>query len=263
MKLEGSLAVYPLRELLEMILYSSVTGALVISGKYNEGTVFFDNGQPYHATLGSLTGLDAVAILCEERDASFSFVDDSRSIGSSLWGDALDLIDRVEKLSLRWGLIRPTLQSVRAIPRFTAPLEELRPQLGNDYQELYAAINGRLSLDVLARSIHWDLIAVCEIVAQLVKRGLVGLEAPSNTPGLIVTYASSANKQKPTLLDRLMATIPATALEPEIPEPPPPPPAAAPVAPPAAAAAPPPPQTAEDAQSEAVLRILRQSGRGN
>lgn len=258
MKLEGSLTVYPLRELLEMILYSSVTGALHIYNSQHEGAIFFENGQPYHAAMRSLVGMDAIVISAEDPTAQFAFTDARRIETISLWGDPLELIEQFDKLALRWSHIRPTIQNVWMIPRLLITLEQVQSHLSKEYQDLCATINGRLSIEALSRALHWELLPLCEVVAQLTKRGVIALDPPTELPGVQVVRTPTNQRQKQTLLDRLMATLPDT-LEPELPTHPTLPPSPTADATPAPLTPPADPQKADDPQAEAILRILRRS----
>ncbi len=74
MKLEGTLALFPLSELIAMVAYSSVTGALSIRGSGETGTLYFRDGLLYHARWGSLEGTPALAALLELQQAYFAFV---------------------------------------------------------------------------------------------------------------------------------------------------------------------------------------------
>ena len=76
LKLEGTLALFPLSELIAMVAYSSVTGALSIRGSSDPGMLYFRDGLLYHARWGSMEGAPALAALLELRQAHFSFVSD-------------------------------------------------------------------------------------------------------------------------------------------------------------------------------------------
>src|SRR4051812_38330702 len=86
-QLDGNLDKFPLRELIEMVVYSSVTGVLELRTGTDIGRIFFRDGQPYHASAGELAGLNAVAVLFEERDSPFRFVADLVSDQATLWLD--------------------------------------------------------------------------------------------------------------------------------------------------------------------------------
>jgi hypothetical protein len=70
-QLDGTLEKFPLRELIEMVVYSSVTGVLELAVGDGIGRLFFRDGRPYHAVAGEQVGADAVAAMFEERDAPF------------------------------------------------------------------------------------------------------------------------------------------------------------------------------------------------
>src|SRR5215210_7103856 len=86
-QLDGNLDKFPLRELIEMVVYSSVTGVLELRTGTDIGRIFFRDGQPYHASAGELVGLEAVAALFEERDSPFRFVADQITNAGTLWLD--------------------------------------------------------------------------------------------------------------------------------------------------------------------------------
>ena len=60
MQLDGNLDKFPLRELIEMVVYSSVTGVLELRAGGDIGRLFFRDGQPYHASAGERVGIGAV-----------------------------------------------------------------------------------------------------------------------------------------------------------------------------------------------------------
>ena len=74
MQLDGTLDKFPLRELIEMIVYSSVTGVLETHAGHDVGRIFFRDGRPYHAVAGEWRGVDAIGAMFEERSAPFRFV---------------------------------------------------------------------------------------------------------------------------------------------------------------------------------------------
>lgn len=86
MKLEGTLALFPLSELIAMVAYSSVTGALSIRGSSDPGILYFRDGRLYHARWGSMEGSSALTALLELRQAHFSFVSDITIESETLQG---------------------------------------------------------------------------------------------------------------------------------------------------------------------------------
>ena len=65
-QLDGNLNKFPLRELIEMVVYSSVTGVLELRAGADIGQIFFRDGQPYHAVAGQRAGMDAIAAMFED-----------------------------------------------------------------------------------------------------------------------------------------------------------------------------------------------------
>lgn len=116
MQLEGTLDKFPLRELIEMVIYSSVTGVLELRVGAEIGRLFFRDGRPYHALSGERAGIDAVTAMFEERDAPFRFVADRDSAEMTLWMDPWEMLDRGEAQALKWAAVRQHIASVDCVP---------------------------------------------------------------------------------------------------------------------------------------------------
>jgi hypothetical protein len=96
MQLEGSLEQFPLRELIEMAVYSSVSGVLEVQVGPDAGRIFFRDGLPQHAELSGLHGVDAIGRMFAERNAPFRFVADSTPVTPTLWMDPWEIIELAE-----------------------------------------------------------------------------------------------------------------------------------------------------------------------
>src|SRR4051794_35828031 len=72
-ELEGTLDLFSLRELIEMSVYSSVTGVLKLASEGGQGQIFFRDGVAYHCAYCSTSGEAALVTLFEEQQASFVF----------------------------------------------------------------------------------------------------------------------------------------------------------------------------------------------
>ncbi len=209
MKLEGTIEQFPLRELIEMVFYSSVTGVISIYGARGCGQIFFRDGQPYHADYGDLNGLAAVGAMFEELSAKFSFVSDTTCDDETLWGDPLDLVDQAERLAARWRVLRPHITSLAMVPRRLFSPEAVHYRVDPAHWSYFLAIDGQHTLEELATLLNCEPIDLCEAVVQLCKDGLIELRRSS----VIVPKAEGPPATVPLsnhggLFDRLLGALP-------------------------------------------------------
>jgi hypothetical protein len=71
MAVEGNLEDISLTSLVQVICLEQRKGALVLKRRGEEGTLFFENGEVVHATVGSLAGEEAVYQLLRWTDGTF------------------------------------------------------------------------------------------------------------------------------------------------------------------------------------------------
>lgn len=233
MKLEGAISTFPLRELIDMIVYSSVTGVLNIYAADLTGHLYFRDGHLYHVDAGAADeGIDALAVLLERPQANFAFVSDPTIDRETLWGDHEQHLRIAERLAARWGQIRLQVPHLQLIPVLLVPLDQVQRTVYPAHLPLLELIDSRHTLLELARQVNWAPIEVAEAVAQCIEQRQVELRS--------VEYAERGRadahaEEKPSsgLFDRMRRqTGPVRRVEPE-----------APLAPPSA--------------DEFVLRVLR------
>lgn len=237
-KLEGSLATFPLRELIDMVTFSSVTGVLNIYESGKAGHLFFRDGALYHAERGAARGIDALAELLAVDEAFFSFVSDIVAEDESLWGAPHYFLQSAERAANRWRQIRPYVPDLERTPRLLVAPEWIERHVNPAHHPLLALVDGRLTLRDIAARLSWAAIDVAEIAAQLLLDGVIELTSASPEPPDPAPPARQSG-----LFDRLLASDTAS-------------PASPPKAPPPADPRPRSHQSVEDS----ILRLLRGSG---
>lgn len=169
MKLEGTISTFPLRELIDMIVYSSVTGVLNIYAADLSGHLYFREGHLYHVDAGTAEGVDALAMLLERPQAGFAFVSDPKVDRETLWGDHEQHLRIAERLAARWERIRAQVPHLQLLVRLLEPLEQVQRAVHPAQLPLVALIDGTRTLLDLARDLAWAPIEVAESVVQLVE----------------------------------------------------------------------------------------------
>lgn len=224
MKLEGSLTVFPLRELIEMVMYSSVTGVLEVHTNNGPGRLFFDDGRPYHAVFSTQNGVEATRQLFLDPQAGFLFVADVIADDETLWVDPLELLDGCETNAQRVLATRHAIPNTQWVPT-TVQSRTTQVSLAEDEWRLLSVIDGQRSVDDIAVELFCDLADVCESLLHMIERGLVQLLPPEqpddeNRPlarAVAEHPATFSNLPVPAprrrLLDRLLDSLPQTLHE--------------------------------------------------
>ena len=204
MQLDGTLDKFPLRELIEMVIYSSVTGVLKLRIGAGEGQIFFRDGRPYHAVAGDLTGVDAVGAMFEQRGAPFRFVADQTSDETTLWIDPWDMMDHAQVLAERWTFVRRRLPSVDHVPELVGTPAKDQIQISETAWPVLAAANSQRSIREIAEHQNLVLLDACLAVAALIDQRLVRLlppnasAQPAGRTSLFAPKAAAAAEPAPT-----------------------------------------------------------------
>jgi hypothetical protein len=185
-KLEGSLDTFPLRELIDMVVYSSVTGVLNIFGPGEAGRLYFRDSVLYHAERGAADGLQALGELFEIGNGSFSFVSKATSPSESLSGSLDSNLFTAERMAARWRQIRPYVPSLDYIPNLLLSPEVAIRRVNVAHTQLLHAIDGRSNLRALAAATGWAQVDVAEAIVQMILDGFVEIrtaQAPAKADG--------------------------------------------------------------------------------
>jgi Domain of unknown function (DUF4388) len=177
-QLEGTLDKFPLRELIEMVTYSSVTGVLEVRIESEIGQIFFRDGRPYHAVASQLTGIDATSAMFEERDAPFRFVADQESAESTLWQDSWEIIERSEEQARKWLSVRERIPSIECVPALREAPAIGQVQISEMAWPVLAAIDGQRTVQQIAEHLNLVVLDCCLALVFLIDRGLITLQPP-------------------------------------------------------------------------------------
>jgi hypothetical protein len=180
-QLEGSLEQFPLRELIEMAVYSSVSGVLEVQVGPDAGRIFFRDGLPQHAELSGLHGVDAIGRMFAERNAPFRFVADSTPVTPTLWMDPWEIIELAEHQARTWIMVRDYVPVPQMIPILRVPGPTAASLAGEETRPLLAAIDGRRTILDIAHDLSIAPIDVCIGIASLVQQHIITLAAPQQS----------------------------------------------------------------------------------
>jgi hypothetical protein len=174
-KLEGTLDTFPLRELIDMVIYSSVIGVLQIEGPGEAGRLFFRDSVLYHAERGAARGVEALGQLFELSSGSFSFMSKVASAEESLAGPVSAHLEQAERLGVRWRQIRRYIPTLELFPQVFGSRDTAIRRVSPLHYPLLEGIDGVASLRELAARCGWDEIDVAEAAAQMSLDGVIDL----------------------------------------------------------------------------------------
>jgi hypothetical protein len=210
-QLEGSLDQFPLRELIEMAVYSSVSGVLEVQVGPDAGRIFFRDGLPQHAELSGLHGVDAIGRMFAERNARFRFVADSTPVTPTLWMDPWEIIELAEHQAQTWSTVRDYVPVPQMVPILQNPRSAAASLAGEDIRPLLAAIDGRRTILDIAHDLSIAPIDVCVDIARLVQQRIITLAAPQQS----TTEAAEAPIREVEKRDGFFERLIARAIEEE------------------------------------------------
>jgi uncharacterized protein DUF4388 len=183
LQLKGTLDQFPLRELIEMIVYSSVTGVLELRLGDQVGGLFFYDGRPYHAAASGETGLDAVGRLFEMPSAMFQFIAGHTVTNETLWLDPWEMIERAERQAVQWQRVRPHIPSVAWVPALRSNTGAEHIHINESTWPVLAAVDGQRSVAAIADNIGLTPLDVCVALVSLLDQKLIAIKPPR--PGLL------------------------------------------------------------------------------
>jgi uncharacterized protein DUF4388 len=176
-QLDGTLEKFPLRELIEMVIYSSVIGVLELRIGNNVGQIFFRDGQPYHAVIGDRVGMEAVYVMFEEVDAPFRFVSDIESPSSTLWLDPWEMIERGAEQARLWSGVRQRIASVDHVPALVGNTTR-GVHIDETVWPVLAAVDSERSIREIADYLNWMPLDTCIALAKLLDQEIITLLHP-------------------------------------------------------------------------------------
>jgi hypothetical protein len=172
-QLDGTLSKFPLRELIEMIVYSSVAGVLELRVGDEVGQLFFNDGRPYHAVVGESTGFDAVCRMFEVRDAMFRFVAGPVASEENLWLDPWEMIERAHRQAELWASVRPRIPNLAWVPALRTATGADHIHINEATWPVLAAVDGRRSVADIADDLGFTPLDVCVALVNLLDQGLI------------------------------------------------------------------------------------------
>ena len=168
MILEGDIGAFPLREILELMVFSSVTGALEIESPQGIGRVYVAEGTIYHATYQGEIGTPAVWALFELNKGPFRFIAGEQEAQRTISEQVSRLADEGEYRAQLWRPVRPYIPSLDMIPVLDTPSRPDEVRIDEETWSVMAMINGERSVRQIAHEMTVEALDICNVLIQLI-----------------------------------------------------------------------------------------------
>jgi hypothetical protein len=190
----GTLGLFSLVDLVQLLASASRTGRLGIRHPLGSAKVYFERGRVVHVEFGDREGADAAFALFADERGTFEFVSGlpapRRSVEQSTESLVLDALRLLDEARRDEAPIVPGLDR-SAVP-YTPEDAVAGVSLGATERQVVAAIDGQLTIGRLAIELGLPLDEVQRVVARLMHVGLVALRAKRpRTAQLVVRLTES------------------------------------------------------------------------
>jgi hypothetical protein len=188
MALAGDLSEFPLTDIIQLVDLSKKTGGVHIKGQRAgqtfEGWMFFRDGKIVGALMPGLKPLDAVYAFFTLSSGPFRFHEDKR-LETPMFAVSNEMII-MEGIARQdaWNAIQRFVPSLDMVPRLVP-----NPATGSNEINLEAEgwriltmVNGKNSIEQIARRSGLGALRTCEIIAEFLQNGLVEMREPSPSP---------------------------------------------------------------------------------
>lgn len=196
MELEGIIGTFSLRELIEMTVYSSVTGVLEIGDGEAAGRLYFRDGLPYHAACNGMDGFDGAALLFNSDGLPFRFLAGETSARETLWMDPWELVERGEERGRAWASVQPYIPGLDWVPALSTTSGDDHVHISEATWPVLSAVDGQRSVTEISEHLDLALVDVCQGLAQLVAQRLIVMHQPRSAP-----HPEPAQQSAPALHD--------------------------------------------------------------
>lgn len=182
MSFQGELKDLPLPDVVQLIDSSAKTGKLSLNNDNLKGAIFFEKGKIVHATLGDLSGEEAVHTMAVWTDGRFLFETNTKSDKKTINRSNTNLMMEGARRLDEWKVLQKKIPSTDYIPEFIPQNKNQAPQISLSTREwvLLSKVNGVRDIKMIAKQSNLSVFETCKILYGLISSGLLTLkEKPS------------------------------------------------------------------------------------
>ncbi len=184
MALTGSLQEVEPADVLQLISMARKTGVLTVVSRQDRAQVYFQDGQPVHATCGAASGEEAIYNLLSRSEGDFSFepspIDCPVTITVDVQSVMLEGVRRVDHIRLLKGDLPSGDAVLNVAPEWPEQAERMSEdgRMGTAERALLALVDGQRTVAELVQASGLPEIDAHEALHSLISQGRVVEDEP-------------------------------------------------------------------------------------
>ena len=189
----GTLGLFSLLDVIQLLVSSSRTGCLNIKHPNNEANFYFLNGKLVHATFGNLQGEEAVVELFKDEQGAFEFIVESKTPETTITNSTENLL----LMSIRAADESNKNASITQISETSVPIFATDAPDAGDLT-LYAKeisilrlVDSTSNVSQISDMAHLNIKEVKQIIARLMRIGALSLRTRKPRVARLVTQLST------------------------------------------------------------------------
>ncbi len=177
MAFQGSLKELPLPDIIQLVSVSGKTGKFTLSRDNDRGYIFLKNGQMVHASIGDLTGEEAIYALAIWNHGDFQFVPGEESDRQTISKSNTNLLMEAARRLDEWRVLSKKVASVDLVPELLLR-ENRHEQITLNPHEwmVLTKIDGRRAITEIGQALNISAFEVAKILYGMITAELVVLK---------------------------------------------------------------------------------------
>lgn len=183
MAFQGSLKELPLPDIIQLVSVSGKTGKFTLTRDSDRGFIFLKNGQMVHASVGELSGEEAIYSLAIWNTGDFQFNPGEEAERQTITKSNTNLLMEAARRLDEWRVLSKKIPSVEHVPELLSR-ENRHEQVTLNPHEwmLVTRIDGRRSITEIARTVNMSPFDVSKILYGMITGELVQLKKKADRP---------------------------------------------------------------------------------
>jgi len=177
MAFQGSLKELPLPDIIQLVSVSGKTGKFTLTRDADRGYIFLKNGQMVHASVGDLTGEEAIYSLAIWNHGDFQFEPGQEPERQTITKSNTNLLMEAARRLDEWRVLSKKIPSVEYVPELLTR-ENRHEQITLNPQEwmIITRIDGRRSIIDIGKTLNMSAFEVAKILYGMITSELVALK---------------------------------------------------------------------------------------
>jgi hypothetical protein len=172
---QGSLRELPLPDVIQLVAVSGKTGAFTLRNASESGQLFLKRGQIVHASVGTLTGEQAVYELARWSEGDFAFEPDAEAESVTVEKSNTNLLMEAARQIDEWKILSKKIGSTRMVPVFAPQASRVSVSFTPPEWAVITKIDERRSIDEIAAGLGLGAFDVCKVIYGLLTSGVLAL----------------------------------------------------------------------------------------